>query len=392
LSSITFIFSVLASAIWIGQEIVFPGRYSLFLEYLYPLSNQPLPGVLAWFAVPVISLIGGVLAFRTPFLAGTVALACVLGWVAMALILPPDFDPAIILAAVLAGAATLTAYVDRERRQSVLRRRQLAAEFNREFALRLDPSDRPPGLNMRDFAQAQDRAPSPARIPLSLLAWGNALVLILLTGAVAFQFYVDYRSGNLALALDRGADTIEIGSIETLPREEPASSVELAALVEPPPVPSPERAVAALAQPVAFDDPFVFCRAAGTVDRPDGRYTGPEVPPAVALALGVPEAAPADRVKWRCVEGAVWACASYGRPVCAVTPTIEEMTEFCKRYPGAQGMQAPNGTWSCEQQSPVIPIGETWPVDALGFLPGAWRLLVPAPAPATPGAEQPRGS
>jgi len=44
-----------------------------------PLSNQPLPGILSWFAVPVVSHIGGVLAFRTPFLAGTVTLACVLG-------------------------------------------------------------------------------------------------------------------------------------------------------------------------------------------------------------------------------------------------------------------------------------------------------------------------
>ena len=76
-------------------------------------------------------------------------------------------------------------------------------------------------------------------------------------------------------------------------------------------------------------------------------------------------------------------CASFDWPICALTPSVSEMVEFCTQNPGAQGLQAPNGSWSCQGTRPTIPQGENWPVDARGFLPGAWIVIPPAPAAAT---------
>ncbi|HHY49171.1 MAG TPA: hypothetical protein GYA10_05425, partial [Alphaproteobacteria bacterium] len=86
---------------------------------------------------------------------------------------------------------------------------------------------------------------------------------------------------------------------------------------------------------------------------------------------------------WRCADGSVLGCLSFTGPTCAPTPTIAEMMEYCLRHPDAQGLLAPNGTWACDGTEPVVPPGASWPVDARGFLPGAWVAILP-PA-ATPG-------
>ena len=127
-------------------------------------------------------------------------------------------------------------------------------------------------------------------------------------------------------------------------------------------------------------DPFSYCAAVGTVDFPDHRYAGPYLVPVVADALRVPAASSPDRVKWRCFEGAVLGCASFDWPICAVTPSVPEMLEFCSKNPTARGLQAPNGNWSCNGTRPEIPAGENWPVDARGFLPTAWITIPPTPA------------
>src|ERR671918_1505994 len=51
-------------------------------------------------------------------------------------------------------------------------------------------------------------------------------------------------------------------------------------------------------QPATFTDPFAYCAAVGTIDAPDSRYTGPNVPEAVARGLmkafSAPAAAPPE--------------------------------------------------------------------------------------------------
>ena len=141
---------------------------------------------------------------------------------------------------------------------------------------------------------------------------------------------------------------------------------------------------ATVATPVAgtFDDPFAYCNAVKTIDYIDNRYTGPRFTADIAEALRVPLQSAPDRVSWRCVDGVIYACASFDWPACAMTPTAQEMVDYCQRNPGSTRLLAPNGTWSCEGNRPRLPGGASWPVDARGFFPNAWIPVLPPQRPA----------
>ena len=128
----------------------------------------------------------------------------------------------------------------------------------------------------------------------------------------------------------------------------------------------------------SYADLFAYCSAVGTLDFVDRRYTGPVVPPVVTEALGIPQSTSQDRVHWRCSEGRVLACTSYGWPACDTTPTAAEMLDFCKLNPDIPRLLAPNGTWSCEKGKPKLPADASWPVDQRGFFPKAWVVIVQA--------------
>src|SRR5688572_28768228 len=86
---------------------------------------------------------------------------------------------------------------------------------------------------------------------------------------------------------------------------------------------TPESGAEATAEPAeegttadaaTFVDPFAYCAAVGTVDQPDQRYTGEEVP--VVIAEGIrdafnPSDAPLEVYQrgtfWRCMDGKVYA-------------------------------------------------------------------------------------
>jgi hypothetical protein len=142
-------------------------------------------------------------------------------------------------------------------------------------------------------------------------------------------------------------------------------------------------AVPAAQSPAAgtFADPFAYCQAVKTVDYVDSRYAGPRFTADIADALRVPMESAPDRVSWRCVDGVIYACASFDWPVCAMTPTAQEMVDYCQRNPGVTRLLAPNGTWSCEGNKPRIPDGASWPVDARGFFPNAWIPVLPPQRP-----------
>src|SRR5512140_1191340 len=66
--------------------------------------------------------------------------------------------------------------------------------------------------------------------------------------------------------------------------------------------------------PVSFTDPFAYCAAVGTIDKPDVRYTGPQVPDAIISgfkkAAGLEASTePSDVFKkatiWRCMASKV---------------------------------------------------------------------------------------
>lgn len=134
---------------------------------------------------------------------------------------------------------------------------------------------------------------------------------------------------------------------------------------------------AAAAPAGGFSDPFAYCGSVRTVDYVDTRYVGPRFTAEIADALRVPMESAPDRVSWRCVDGVVYACASFDWPVCSMTPTAQEMLDYCQRNPGVTRLLAPNGTWACEGNRPRIPDGASWPVDARGFFPNAWIPVLP---------------
>ena len=81
--------------------------------------------------------------------------------------------------------------------------------------------------------------------------------------------------------------------------------------------PTQSQPTAAIANPEQslYSDPFAYCAAVGTVDAPDARYNGPEMPDSVIQGLiqqGVVSAdAPPEFQKsavWRCMNGQVWVC------------------------------------------------------------------------------------
>lgn len=160
-----------------------------------------------------------------------------------------------------------------------------------------------------------------------------------------------------------------------------APAIEIAPLVaEPATVP----ARVAAAPPQTYDDPFAYCRAVGTVDYVDYRYTGPATVEAITSTLLIPAGSARDRVRWRCFEGAVLACTSYIGPICDMAPTVLEMREFCERNPDVEQLLAPSGTWACINGKPQLPANASWPVDARGFLPQGW-IAVTEPKPTGAG-------
>lgn len=280
--------------------------------------------------------------------------------------------------------------------------------------------------------------PGPVRVSadapprrLGGLLVANLAVLLILCGAIALLLYVDIRTGHLAAAFapassgdvlaplgpavpaPAAAETGDItGTAATAANRQaraPDTGVKVGngsdtavksahelltasldrSLLPTGGAPAAEVRVStvplevAAIGPTEWTDPFSYCAAMGTIDFPDRRYAGPALALAIVETLRVPASSPPDRVKWRCVDGAVWACASFDWPVCAVTPSLAEMVEFCAKNPNTIGLQAPSGNWSCEETRPVIPEGETWPVDERGFLPSAWIEIKP---PSPPGS------
>lgn len=268
----------------------------------------------------------------------------------------------------------------------------------------------------RDYYQDE---PAPRRNLFVWLAAANGLVLVVLGVAVGYMMVE--RSpvpANASVVAAAGDDTKGVTVASPAPAEAIAAPDEVAAKddrltpnllptlalpgTEPAAAPvlpmapdaatvGPAATVAEAQMPAAtvtvpvtgtFNDPFAYCSAVRTIDYIDSRYIGPRFTAEIADALRVPLQSAPDRVNWRCVDGVIYACASFDWPACAMTPTAQEMVDYCQRNPGVTRLLAPNGTWSCEGTRPRIPEGASWPVDARGFFPNAWIPVLPPQRPA----------
>jgi hypothetical protein len=142
------------------------------------------------------------------------------------------------------------------------------------------------------------------------------------------------------------------------------------------------------ATPATYADAFAYCSAAGTVDAPDARYTGPQYPQAVldALTAAVGHPIVTGVAPWRCMDGAVWGCDVGANLPCgkintSKTPT-QAMNGYCASNPGSMFIPAyVSGhdtayAWSCEGTQAVAG-RQVITVDARGFAKQYWYRLAP---------------
>ena len=143
-----------------------------------------------------------------------------------------------------------------------------------------------------------------------------------------------------------------------------------------------------------YDDPFAYCAAVGTIDAPDARYTGPEMPDSIVQGLidqGIVTAdAPAEfqqNAVWRCMDGQVWVCHFGANLPCqekadlSRTPTAE-MVDFCvanseaEVIPAAVTGRATVFEWKCSAGQPQV-VKQIIQADDRGFLAEFWYELPP---------------
>lgn len=141
-----------------------------------------------------------------------------------------------------------------------------------------------------------------------------------------------------------------------------------------------------------FDDPFAYCAAVGTIDEPDDRYVGEELPD--AIAEGVRSAWGSEDVDldvfrigtvWRCMDNQVYACNVGANLPCLAQgdesrePT-QPMADFCTENPGSDFIpavvtgRATVFNWSCDDTEPVI-VDQYTEVDSRGFMEFIWFPL-----------------
>ncbi len=289
-------------------------------------------------------------------------------------------------------------------REAEPRRREPEAR-RREPETRRDPAPRREPEPRRERQRRDSTRSERSNVWVAALA---AVVAVLGLGIVAAGAYLINRDGSLDALFGEPDTPAAVVSSETVaPTPEPAKPVTVAAVptaaakLELPAVPTvtadavpatglTPAAAAAPAQlaaaplPEAYDDPFAYCRAVGTIDYVDNRYAGPAVTPAIAQALLIPAGSARDRVRWRCVGGEVLACTSYIGPICDMAPTVVEMREFCERNPNVEQLLAPSGPWACVDGKPQLPPDAHWPIDERGFLPQGW-IRVPSAETTTAG-------
>ncbi len=146
----------------------------------------------------------------------------------------------------------------------------------------------------------------------------------------------------------------------------------------------------------AFTDPFAYCAAVGNIDKPDARYTGPQVPDAIIngfkKAAGLESSTePLDMLQkstiWRCMDSKVYVCNFGANLPCDSkantdkTPT-QAMNDYCKANPNSDFLpMAVTGhdtvySWRCTQDTAAV-VNQVANVDAAGYIKEIWYPVQP---------------
>lgn len=157
-----------------------------------------------------------------------------------------------------------------------------------------------------------------------------------------------------------------------------------------------------------YSNAFAYCRAIGTIDKPDSRYTGPTPPPDVIAGLKrafhAPASATANKVfthgtYWRCMDKAVYACNVGANLPCNSpantdsAPTRGEKQYCAENHDAAFIPMYVTGhdtvyNWSCEGVKPVAG-KQIVKVDSQGYLANIWYHVPPPGSAPTPATSQP---
>ena len=154
------------------------------------------------------------------------------------------------------------------------------------------------------------------------------------------------------------------------------------------------------AEQSSYTDPWAYCAAVGTIDTPDGRYTGAKLPDSIIQGMVQQGIVAADAPKefqqnavWRCMDNSVWVCHFGANLPCqekadtAQVPTAG-MEDHCKTNPTADSIpaavtgRATVYEWGCKDGKPQV-IKQVFKSDSQGYLADFWYKLSLTPA-ATP--------
>jgi hypothetical protein len=135
----------------------------------------------------------------------------------------------------------------------------------------------------------------------------------------------------------------------------------------------------------SYRNPVNYCRAVGTIDKPDARYVGPKLPGWMAKQLNL-TVDQAGRMEWRCANGAVLACLYGANIPCGAkagtnsTPT-PAITDYCHENRDADFIPAvvtgheTNISWACRKGQPYISGSDE--LDAQGYVKRYWHTITP---------------
>ena len=147
-------------------------------------------------------------------------------------------------------------------------------------------------------------------------------------------------------------------------------------------------------EPSSYDDPFAYCAAVGTIDAPDARYAGPQMPDSIVQAMiqqGIVSAdAPLEfqqNAVWRCVNNGVMVCHFGANLPCQEKADTSEvpnsaMEDYCRANPSADIIPASETgratvyEWACQDGKPEV-VRQILSSDAQGFLADFWYELAP---------------
>ena len=139
-------------------------------------------------------------------------------------------------------------------------------------------------------------------------------------------------------------------------------------------------------------DPFRYCSVIGTIDAPDKRYTGDNVPDTIITAMikqGLVSAdAPAQfksNIAWRCMDYRLWVCLYGANIPCtdkadASRIPSSEMNEYCRTNPSSDNIPAyitgrtTIYAWRCTDGKPRI-VKQIHQVDHEGYIKTYWYEL-----------------